>query len=272
MASDLLRNPAAWLFSFVLAMTAIEAAVRRHRGRRSDPLDTATSLSLGLVYFVVKIVAGRLVFLGVATWTYDHLRIVTLPTGHPAVWVAAYVVGDAVYYWVHRAEHRFRVLWSSHLVHHSSTEFTFTTAVRNPWTEIFYKPLTGLWAPLLGVPPMIAAVLGTVGLMAGLLQHTSLVRTLGPLDSVLMTPRNHRVHHASNQRYLDANFGGTLVVWDRLFGTFVEETEPAVFGITKPLPGRGPLVVGAGGYPELWRDLRTESSGRDRLGLLTARP
>jgi sterol desaturase/sphingolipid hydroxylase (fatty acid hydroxylase superfamily) len=119
---------------------------------------------------------------------------------------------------------------------------------------------------------MIAAVLGTVGLMAGLLQHTSLVRTLGPLDSVLMTPRNHRVHHASNQRYLDANFGGTLVVWDRLFGTFVEETEPAVFGITKPLPGRGPLVVGAGGYPELWRDLRSESSGRVRLGLLTARP
>jgi sterol desaturase/sphingolipid hydroxylase (fatty acid hydroxylase superfamily) len=267
-----IRNPPAWLFTFVLVMVALEAAARRRRGLLGDRVDSTTSITLGVMYFAVKVVAGKALFLGVAVWIYDHLRLVTLPTHQPLTWVAVFVIGDFAYYWVHRAEHRYRVLWSSHLVHHSSTEFTFTTAVRNPWMEVLYKPLTGLWAPLIGVPPLAAATIGTVGLMVGLLQHTALVTTLGPLDELLMTPRNHRVHHASNPAYLDANFGGTLLVWDRMFGTYVRETEPARFGITKPLAGRGPAVVGAGGYPDLWADLRQESRWSGRLAALIARP
>ena len=271
MTSDLAHNPVAWLVVFVLTMTGIEAMARRRRQLPGDPVDTATSLTLGVAYLAVKIIGGRLLFLGVAFWVYDHLRLFTIPTDNVAAWVGAFLIGDLVYYWVHRAEHRYRVLWSSHLVHHSSTEFSFTTAIRNPWTEILYKPLTGLWAPLLGVHPIVAAMLGTVGLMIGLLQHTSLVTTLGPIDRIFMTPRNHRIHHASNPEYLDRNFGGTLLVWDRIFGTFVDQSAVPVFGITKPLPRRDPWTVGLGGYPELLGEIH-RARGRDRAALLLARP
>jgi sterol desaturase/sphingolipid hydroxylase (fatty acid hydroxylase superfamily) len=98
------------------------------------------------------------------------------------------MVGDFIYYWIHRAEHRVRVLWCTHLVHHSSQEFSFTTAVRMPWTEVLYKPLTGLWAPLLGVHPAMGEVMGAIALMIGQLQHTKLIGKLGPLDKILTTP------------------------------------------------------------------------------------
>ena len=265
------HQPVTWLVVFVIAMTALEALARRHRGITSDRVDTRTSLTLGLAYLTVKIVGGRLLFLGIAFWIYDHLRLFTISTTSVTAWIGAFLLGDFVYYWVHRCEHRYRVLWSSHLVHHSSTEFTFTTAVRNPWTEILYKPITGLWAPFLGVQPMMAAALGTIGLMIGLLQHTSLVSTLGVADHALMTPLNHRIHHASNELYLDKNFGGTLLIWDRMFGTYATETTVPIFGITKPLPGRDPWSVGLGGYPELVGELRS-TRGRDRVALLFARP
>ncbi len=265
------HQPIVWLVTFVALMTAAEAAVRRRRQLPADRVDTTTSLVLGVAYLAVKVIGGRLLLLGVAFWVYDHLRIFTIPTTSLLAWVGTFVLGDFVYYWVHRGEHRYRVLWSSHLVHHSSTEFSFTTAIRNPWTEILYKPITGLWAPLLGVNPWMAATLGTVGLMFGLLQHTSLVSTVGVMDRFVMTPRNHRVHHASNPEYLDRNFGGALLVWDRMFGTYTEETTMPVFGITKPLAARDPWTVGLGGYPELVGDVRA-ARGRDRLSLLVSRP
>lgn len=264
-------RPVIALVGFVSVMTAWEATARRRRHLRADRVDTTTSLVLGLAYLLVKIIGGRLFFVGVAYWIYDNVRLFTLPAVNPAAWLAAFMFGDLVYYWVHRAEHRYRVLWSSHLVHHSSTEFTFTTAVRNPWTEILYKPLTGLWAPLLGVHPIMAATLGTLGLMIGLLQHTSLVGRLGLLDRLVMTPRNHRLHHASDAEYLDTNFGGTLLIWDRIFGTYVDEGIAPTFGITKPLSGRDPWTVGLGGYPELARDLHA-ARGRGRAAVLVARP
>lgn len=131
--------------------------------------------------------------------------------------------------------------------------------------------MTGLWAPLLGVPPLVAATLGIVGLMWGLVSHTSLVSSMGVFDLVLVTPTNHRVHHASNPGYLDCNFGGGLIVWDRLFGTYVPETETPTFGLTHDSPSRGPLAIGVGGHPDLWRDLMAAAPS-DRLAVALGRP
>jgi sterol desaturase/sphingolipid hydroxylase (fatty acid hydroxylase superfamily) len=266
------HTPATWLFVFVVVMVIGEAAARRRSGRRADRAETVTSLKLGLLYFLVREVAGQALFLGVAVTVYERWRLFTIPTHNPAAWVGVYLAGDLLYYGVHRAEHRSRLLWASHLVHHSATDYSFTTAVRNPWTEVLYKPVLGMLAPLLGVNPLGYAVIATTRLMVGLLQHTDMVGRLGPLDAVFMTPSNHRVHHASNAEYLDHNFGGTFVIWDRLFRTYVPETTTPVFGITKPLPSNRASVVAAGGFPALWADLRSATGWRTRLAIATARP
>jgi alkylglycerol monooxygenase len=272
MLARLARNPAVWLVAFALVMMIGEAVVRRRHGRRADRAETATSIKLGLVYVLVKVIAGHALFLGVAIAVYERWRLLTIPMDHPVAWIGVYLAGDFIYYWLHRAEHRWRILWSSHLVHHTSTDFSFVTAVRNPWTEILYKPFVGLLMPLLGVNPVASVLLGTIGLMGGIAQHTCMLGRLGPLDAILMTPSNHRVHHARNTEYLDRNFGGTFVIWDRLFGTYVAETTVPEFGITKPLPSTRASVVAVGGYPAMWSDLRMATGWRSRLAIVASRP
>lgn len=227
---------------------------------------------MALGYLGVKVVAGRALAFASFLWIYEHYRVFTLDIRNPLHWIGAWIVGDFAYYWVHRAEHRVRVLWCTHLVHHSSKEFSFTTAVRMPWTEVFYKPLTGLWAPLLGVHPAMGAVMAASALMIGQLQHTKLIGRLGVFDDVFVTPSNHRVHHASNAPYLDRNFGGSTVIWDRLFGTYVPETVEPVYGLTHDLTATTPFGIVAGGYPELFGAMRTTSGVRNRMRLCVARP
>ncbi len=265
-----LSTPPAWLVACVIGLVPIELWAGVRRGRRPDPIETRTSITIGAVYFAVKIVAGHLVFFSLARVVAQRWGVFNWSSA-PWAWVGTYLLGDFVYYWVHRAEHRVRLLWASHQVHHSSTDFNFAAAVRMPWTEVWFTPLTGLWAPLLGVPPLVAATLGIVGLMWGLVSHTSLVSSMGVFDLVLVTPTNHRVHHASNPGYLDCNFGGGLIVWDRLFGTYVPETETPTFGLTHDSPSRGPLAIGVGGHPDLWRDLMAAAPS-DRLAVALGRP
>jgi sterol desaturase/sphingolipid hydroxylase (fatty acid hydroxylase superfamily) len=260
------------LFASVVLMIAIELAVDLYRRRRIDVRDSANSMAIGLGYLGVKVIAGKALGFALFLCLYDHFRIFTLDIHNPLHWIGAWLVGDFFYYWIHRAEHRVRVLWCTHLVHHSSQEFSFTTAVRMPWTEVLYKPLTGLWAPLLGVHPAMGAVMGAVALMIGQLQHTKLIGRLGPLDKILTTPSNHRVHHASNTQYLDRNFGGSTMIWDRLFGTYAAEVETPVYGLTHNLTATTPLRIVAGGYPALFEDLRSTSGMRRRVQMCVGRP
>jgi sterol desaturase/sphingolipid hydroxylase (fatty acid hydroxylase superfamily) len=259
---------------WVTVMIVLEVALRRRRRQRLDLADSGSSIAIGLGYLTIGLVGSRLAVFGAYLWVYDHLRIATWSWRDPRTWVAYWIVGEFCIYWIHRAEHRRRVLWASHQVHHSSKDYSFTTAVRMPWTEMLYKPFTGLWAPLLGFPPVMYPVMGALTLVIGQLQHTQLVGSLGPLDRVLMTPSNHRVHHASNRCYLDRNFGGHTVVFDRLFGTFTPESadEPPVYGLTHDVTARGPLGLAAGGFPRLWRDLRDTRGMQPRLALCLGAP
>jgi sterol desaturase/sphingolipid hydroxylase (fatty acid hydroxylase superfamily) len=260
------------LFTSVVLMIVAEMMIDWLRHRRVDVRDSVNSMTIGLGYLGVKVIAGKALAFASFLWVYDHFRLFTLDIGNPLHWLLAWAIGDFAYYWVHRAEHRIRVLWCTHLVHHSSTEFSFTTAVRMPWAEVLYKPLTGLWAPLLGVHPGMAAVMGAIALMSGQLYHTKLIGKLPGLDAFLVTPSNHRVHHASNRQYLDRNFGGTTVIWDRVFGTFAREVETPVYGLTHAFDARTPLAIVAGGYPQLARDLRAASGWRARGRLCVGPP
>jgi sterol desaturase/sphingolipid hydroxylase (fatty acid hydroxylase superfamily) len=260
------------LAASVVTMIVFEAAVRLVRRRRIPLAESARSAAIGAGYLAIRVVLSWTGALALYVWLYEHAHLLNLSWRSPMVWAAYWAVGEFAQYWVHRAEHRVRVLWCSHLVHHSSEDFSFITAVRMPWTDIAYKPLTGVWAPLLGFPPLMYPVMGALSLMLGQLQHSSLIGRLGWLDRVLMTPSNHRVHHASNRLYLDRNFGGSTVIWDKLFGTYQAETETPSFGLAHPLPVTSTLRIAAGGYPELLKDLSTVSGGRAKLALCAAPP
>jgi sterol desaturase/sphingolipid hydroxylase (fatty acid hydroxylase superfamily) len=245
----------------------VAAALRR----RSHVRDSLTSITGGVAYLVVKAIVSKGLMFGVALAVYRH-RLFDLDWTNPMVWLAIFVARDFAYYWIHRAEHRVQALWASHLVHHSLERFTFTSAVRLPWMESVYKPLLMLWVPLVGFHPAAFAAMGALVLLVGQLQHTELVRRRTVLDAVFVTPSAHRVHHGSNPEYLDRNFGSMLIVWARLFGTYVPETVPVRYGLTGGKRLSTPADVLVGGYPDLMADLRTQRGLGARARLLVAAP
>ncbi len=200
----------------------------------------------------------------VVAWAHAH-RVTTLPLDGATAFALLFVGQEFCYYGYHRAAHRVRWFWATHAVHHSSNELNLMAALRLGWTgrlagtALFFAPL--IW---LGFPP--AAVLATVtlNLLYQFWLHATWIPKLGPLEWVLNTPSHHRVHHGSNAEYLDCNYGGVLIVFDRLFGTFVEERAdlPPRYGLVKPLRSYNPVWIALHEWVAMGRDLmRARSAG-----------
>lgn len=270
-----------WLMDYVayLVVASVFAAVILdvvigHRKRRDSATWAAirTSVFAGFSYAVAKGVVSKLLMFAVALHVHDRYGVFELSATVWWTWIVLFVSRDFVYYWVHRAEHRFAGLWASHMIHHSSREFSFTTAVRMPWMEALYKPVLYLWAPLLGFHPAAAAVYGGLVLMIGQVQHTELGRRVPTLERVLVTPSVHRVHHGSNPQYLDKNYGSMLTAWDHLFGTFEPEVEDVRYGLTGDKSVQNVREALVGGYDTLFDDVRAAPTLGDRAGVVLARP
>ncbi|MFF4704569.1 sterol desaturase family protein [Streptomyces sp. NPDC001288] len=231
--------------------------------------DTATSVTIGLGSIVVDVVyktAALAVFVGLYELT--PLRIEVTWVTFPLILLAQ----DFCYYWMHREHHLVRILWASHVVHHSSRQYNFTTAGRLPWTgftgPIFYIPLA-----LAGVPPQAILLCSGINLISQFWLHTDRIGRLPRfIEGVFNTPSNHRVHHASQGGYLDRNFGGILMVWDRLFGTWAQETERPEYGLTKNINTHNPLRVLSHEYAAIGRDLARATRWQDRVRHLVGRP
>jgi sterol desaturase/sphingolipid hydroxylase (fatty acid hydroxylase superfamily) len=255
-------------------MMIVEAMVRSRRGEDLDAKDAGNSITIALGYLFSKLVAAKMLLLPAYLWVWSHWALFDVDAKNPLWWLAAYVMADFMAYWTHRAEHRVAVLWANHLVHHSSKEFTFTTAIRMPWGDALYKPIILFWVPLIGIHPAMFAVIGAIILASGQLQHTTLVGKLGVFDSFLNTPSNHRVHHASNGIYLDKNFGATTVVWDRLFGTYQAELDDVevIYGITHEIEHQTPLGITTSGPKALLAAMKARQGFRNRFAVLVGSP
>ncbi len=191
-------------------------------------------------------------------------------------WVLGLVVTDFCYYWAHRADHRVRLLWTAHSVHHSSQYFNLSTAIRLPWVHPAAGIVRGFaWVPaaLLGFPAWMIFLLQTIGLLYQFPIHTQRIRTLPrPIEFLFNTPAHHRVHHGSNQPYIDKNYGGVFIIWDRLFGSFAAETEPIRYGLTKNIGTDNPLKVNYHELGALISDVRHADTWRGRLGYIFGPP
>lgn len=259
-AADLiawLTDHAVLLLTASVSVTVLGELVHGRLRRRLDTGGSATSLVAGAAYLAAKGIVSKVLMFGVALAVYEH-RLFDLDWRNPWVWLGIFAGRDFAYYWIHRAEHRVRVLWASHMVHHSLERFSFTSAVRLPWMEAVYKPVLALWVPLLGFHPVAFAAMGALVLMVGQLQHTELVRRRTVLDLVFVTPSAHRVHHGSNPEYIDKNFGSMLIVWDRLFGTYAPETVPVRYGLAGGKRVTTPAQALTGGYPALLGAVRAQ--------------
>lgn len=272
-ADWLMDNIAYLVVASVLTAVVLDVSLGSRRQRdRATWAAIRTSVFAGFSYAVAKGIVSKVLMFAVALEVHDRYGIFELPVSVWWTWVVLFLSRDFVYYWVHRAEHRFAGLWAAHMIHHSSREFSFTTAVRMPWMEALYKPVLYLWAPLFGFHPAAAAVYGGLVLMAGQVQHTEFWGRNPTLEKVLVTPSVHRVHHGSNPQYLDKNYGSILTIWDHVFGTFEPEVEEVRYGLTGDKSVQNVREALVGGYNTLFEDVRAASTFAARAEVVMARP
>ena len=257
-----------------LLLILLELGYGYMRGRNTYRLnDTINSLSMGSLSRL-----QALVILGASASIYEfvvaQLQLTQLSEQSTWVWISAFVLYDFAYYWKHRWGHEVALFWGAHVAHHQSEDFNLGTALRQTSMD-FYGFLFYLPFFLLGYPSEVLFTVVSLNLIYQFWVHTETVTRLPVwVEFIFNTPSHHRVHHASNIRYLDQNHGGVLIIWDRLFGTFAEESadEPPVYGLTKNIEGYNPWEFAIAGYRALWRDLAAAETWKDRLRLLYKAP
>lgn len=264
-----LPDPILWAIPGFIVLVIAEMIYGRMTGKtRFEPSDTAGSLIMGLGNTVSGVLLGGIVL----AWFVFVEQFALLDISWAWYWfVMAFVLDDFVYYWSHRWAHTVRWWWADHVVHHSSQHYNLSTALRQPWLN----PLTlkfiflGSWLVLIGFPPAMIAFVAAFNLIYQFWIHTEAIKRLpGPVEWLMNTPSHHRVHHATNPRYLDRNYGGVFIVWDRLFGTFEPETdeEEIRYGIVRNLGTHNPLTICLHEWWGILKDVRSARSLREVLG------
>ena len=189
-------------------------------------------------------------------------------------WVILFFADDFSFYWHHRLSHHIRILWAAHINHHSSVNYNLAVALRQSWTELFYKYIFWLWLPLIGFHPIMIFTMIGISLIYQFWVHTKMIKSLGPIEWFMNTPSHHRVHHSSNTRYLDRNHAGILIIWDRFFGTFQKELDedPVVFGITSNIHTYNLFKIAFHEFQSIWEDVKTAPNLKTKLGYIFMAP
>ena len=270
----LMHDPVTFAIPFFLIMLIIEwvsagklvhdEAERAPAGAYLRP-DAWASIKMGLVSIATSGVLNAVALLGYAA-LYVYVAPWQLPATAWYTWVIAIVGVDVLYYFYHRMAHRVRLIWATHQAHHSSQYFNFATALRQKWNisgDVFLRALL----PLIGVPPWMVFASFSINLIYQFWIHTERIGKLWrPIEFVFNTPSHHRVHHGMDQQYLDKNYGGIFILWDRLFRSFKEENVRPNYGLTKQVDTYNIWTLQTHEYVSIFRDVRRASRWRDKLG------
>ncbi len=259
-------------FLAVVALFAtVEMIWRKRAGRNYDFRALGGTVGIAIGGILTKGLTGAIV--GAGLFAAYNITPVRFPMDDWRIWAAAFLVVEFFYYWQHRLHHTVRWFWATHAVHHSPNEMTLPAAMRLGWTSA----VSGSWLfivppALLGFHPLMVGTLIVANLHFQYFLHTEAIGKLGPLEWIFNTPSHHRVHHGSNPQYLDKNFGGVLIIFDRLFGSFAEEKEPAIFGLTQPLRSNNPFRIAFHEWGNLISDVRKARSAREVIRALFGKP
>ena len=228
--------------------------------------DTLTSISLGMISrFPVMLNLGvqSLIFIYIS----KYINLGLLSVKNPFTWIAAFLLYDLSYYWMHRMHHEIKILWATHSVHHHGEDYNLATALRQTstgwlWKWIFYVPMM-----LIGVPGEVFVTVAGINLVYQFWVHTEHIGHLGFLEKIFITPMNHRIHHAKNKEYIDANYGGVFIIWDRMFGTYTPQRDDLkpVYGTATPLNSWNPIWANFQVYSIMIKDTIKTKLWRNKI-------
>ena len=257
---------------FFFLLIGVEVVVSRvQRVRRYRLHDAVASMACGIGEQVIVVFTAGL---SVVAYLFveRHFALARFSMTSPLAWIVVFFLVDHSYYWFHRTSHRVNFMWAGHSVHHQSEEYNLSTALRQNWIENllawpFYVPLA-----ILGFPFAMFATASTVNLLYQFWVHTRIIRLLGPAEGILNTPSSHRVHHGIDPKYVDKNYGGMFMLWDRTYGTYTPEEEEPIYGTVKPLQSWNPLWANIDGWVRLASMSRATSGFGDKLRVWFAPP
>ena len=260
-------SSAEWLVIARFVLMGLEMALVRVGLVRGEYewRDTLASIGMRLGNYTVNVLFGGIA-LASFVFFYEY-KIFEISAASPLAWVVLFFLDDFAYYWFHRVSHECRFWWAAHVNHHSSQHYNLSTAIRQSWTSV----LVGTWAPwfplaLLGFPPAMIFTMSAFSLLYQFWLHTQAIHRMPAwFEYLFNTPSHHRVHHASNPGYVDRNYGGTLMVWDRLFGSFAAERddEPCRYGLIKNIDTFNPIKIAFHEWASMARDVAKARSPRE---------
>lgn len=232
--------------------------------------DSISNLSQGIGSQLTGLLMKTALFFGYK-YIFEHWRIFELPN-NIWVWIILFIAVDFCYYWFHRMSHQINALWAAHIVHHQSEEYNLTVALRQSWFQswfswVFYLPLA-----FFGFEPLMFLTLSSFNTLYQFWIHTRGIKNMGFLEHILNTPSHHRVHHGSNPKYIDKNHAGTLIIWDKLFGTFQKEEEEVYYGITSPLASWNPVWANVHYWVELLNTAKKADNIADKIKVFVKPP
>lgn len=256
------------VFALIIGIEAFIS--RRKNARFYEPKDAWTNIGLGFASLFFE--AGFAAVFGLIYVFCYEISPLKMPTNVWWSWAIVLIADDFLFYWLHRVNHESRFFWNFHVVHHSSGLYNLSTAVRQPWfggtvAWMFYIPLA-----FLGFPLWMRVAAHGLNLIYQFFIHTRFIGKLGFLEYFLNTPSHHRVHHGVNNEYLDKNYGGIFIIWDRLFGTFAEEKEEVSYGLIKPLNSYNLLWINTHGWAEMWQAMRERKTFFGKLRCMFGSP
>jgi sterol desaturase/sphingolipid hydroxylase (fatty acid hydroxylase superfamily) len=261
-----------WMPIAAIALAAVSWLLHRHKST-PHPMTLRETVSNVAIFVVWRFIffAGGLA-LQYAIFSAIAARVPWKIGTSPAIFPLAILLADFCYYWKHRYEHETSVLWAQHSVHHSSEEFNLSTSLRLPWVGSYLNWMFFIPALLLGFSAKQIILGHQMVLTYQYLVHTEFVGKLGFLERILNTPSHHRVHHSRNDRYLDKNYGGILIIWDRWFGTFAPEESSIDFGVTHPIGSENPWTINFKPWRDLYEAIRKIPGWDRRIGALFSKP
>ena len=263
-----LAVPAFFVLIFIELIYGLVAGKNNYRLN-----DSFTSISLGLISRYVPLLGLGLQGAAFA-YVAQYYNLKLFSSSSLWVWIFAFFLYDFCYYWMHRLHHEVKVLWATHVVHHHGEEFNLSTALRQTstgflWKWIFYLPIF-----IVGIPPEVFVTVAGINLVYQFWVHTEHIPKLGWYEYVFVSPSNHRIHHAQNKHYVDANYGGVFIFWDRLFGTYKEELDELkpIYGTAKPLRSWNPFKANLDIFAEMIKDSTRTKSIKNKIMVWFSRP
>jgi alkylglycerol monooxygenase len=232
--------------------------------------DALTNLNIGVGFILTRVLTGG-IMVGAYLYFYEELALFHLPNNMGA-WVLAFFLFDFLFYWAHRWGHEINIFWAAHAVHHQSEDYNLTVALRQSWLHSLMSFVIFLPIPFLGISPEVFFPTVAISSLYQFWIHTEAIHKMPRwFEYLFNTPAHHRVHHAVNPEYIDKNHGATLIIWDRLFGTFAKEQKHPSYGVTKPIQTWNPLWTNLVYFAEMW-ELSRGMKLKDKLLLIFKRP